>query len=176
MINNIKLKLADYFAKNKFARKQISEKNFQKFFSESRQILIILPTSNDSLVEEAIEIIRLFAIHKKELFIIQSKDQFSYLPNDFKYSSLIINDEDKTKIGLPKKELISRVNKHTFDLVIDLNRDVDIFSSALANVPLSDFRIGFVKKDSDSFYNFQIPNEINPEKSYRNLLNSLRMF
>ncbi|MCK5455784.1 MAG: hypothetical protein KAI45_01580 [Melioribacteraceae bacterium] len=61
-------------------------------------------------------------------------------------------------------------------MVIDLNRDVDIFSSALANVPLSDFRIGFVKKDSDSFYNFQIPNEINPEKSYRNLLNSLRMF
>lgn len=176
MITKIKVRLAEYFAKKKFARKQKSEKNFQKFFSESKQILILLPKSNDSLVEEAIEIIRFFAIHKKELFIIQSKDQFSYLPNDFKYSSLIINDDDKTTIGLPNIELINRVKKHTFDLVVDLNREIDVFSSALANIPLSDFRIGFVKKDSDYFYNFQIPNEINPEKSYRNLLNSLRMF
>ncbi len=176
MIKNIKENLAEYFAKKKFSRKQNSEKNFQKFFSESQQILILLPTSKDSLVEEAIEVIRFFAIHKEDLFIIQSKDQFSYLPNDFKYSSLIINDEDKTKIGLPNKELINRIKKHTFDLVLDLNRDIDVFSSAMANIPLSDFRIGFLKKDADYFYNFQIPNEINPEKSYRNLLNSLRMF
>ncbi|MCF6268083.1 MAG: hypothetical protein L3J41_00030 [Melioribacteraceae bacterium] len=176
MIKKIKLKLAEYLAKKKFSRKQSSEKNFQKFFSESKQILIILPKSNNSLVEEAIEIIRFLSIHKKELFIIQSKDQFSYLPNDFKYSSLIISDDDKTKIGLPNKELISKIKKHTFDLVIDLNRENDIFSSAIANIPLSDFRIGFVKVGADYFYNFQIPNEINPEKSYRNLLNSLRMF
>ena len=176
MIRKITLKLAVYFAKKKFAKKQSSEKNFQRFFSESKQILIILPTSQNAMVDEAIEIVRFLAIHKKELFIIQSKDQFSYLPNDFKYSSLIIHDEDKTKIGLPNKELISRIKKHTFDLVIDLNRDTDIFSSAMANIPLSDFRIGFVKENADYFYNFQIPNEINPEKSYRNLLNSLRMF
>jgi len=176
MITNTKKKLAEYYLKKKFSRKQNSEKNFQKFFSGSKKILILLPTTKTSLVEEVIEIIRLFAIHKKELFIIQSKDQFSYLPNDFKYSSIIINDEDKTAIGLPNKELIKRVKKHTFDMVVDLNRDADLFSIAMANIPLSDFRIGFIKKDSDYYYNFQIPNEINPEKSYRNLLNSLRMF
>lgn len=98
------------------------------------------------------------------------------MPNDFVYASLIISDENKTKIGLPNKELVSKVKKHTFDLVLDLNRDNDIFSSAMGNIPLSGFRIGFVKKNADYFYNFQIPNEINPEKSYRNLLNSLRMF
>jgi cysteinyl-tRNA synthetase len=176
MFTSIKENLAEYYVKKKFSRKQNSEKNFQKFFSESKKILILLPTAKTSLVEEVVEIIRLFAIHKKELFIIQSKDQFSFLPNEFKYSSLIINEEDKTAIGLPNKELVKRVKKHTFDLVLDLNRNPDLFSIALANIPLSDFRVGFVKKDSDYYYNFQIPNEINPEKSYRNLLNSLRMF
>ncbi len=176
MINKIKLILAKYFAKKNFSRVQSSEINFQKFFSNSKQVLIILPVFTNSLVDEIIEIIRFLAIHKKELFIIQSKDQFSYLPNDFEYASLIINVEDKTKIGLPNRELINRIKKHTFDLVIDLNREIDLFSSALTNIPLSDFRIGFVKENADCFYNFQIPNEINPEKSYRNLLNSLRMF
>ncbi len=176
MINKIKLILAKYFAKKKFSKKQSSEKNFQKFFSESKQILIILPTSVNAVVDEAIEIIKFLAIHKKELFIIQSKDQFSYLPNNLKYSSLIINEEDKTIIGLPNKELITRVKKYTFDVVLDLNIESDIFSSALANIPVSNFRIGYIKENADYFYNFQIPNEIIPEKSYRNLLNSLRMF
>ena len=176
MITNIKDNLAEYLVKKKFSQKQNSEKNFQNFFSESKKILILLPTTKTSLIEEVIEIIKFFAIHKKELFIIQSKDQFSFLPNDFKYSSLIINEEDKTAIGLPNKELVKRVKKHTFDLIVDLNRDSDLFSIALANIPLADFRVGFVKNDSDFYYNFQIPNEINPEKSYRNLLNSLRMF
>ena len=98
------------------------------------------------------------------------------MQNEFEYASLIIRDTDKTKIGLPNKELIGKIKKHTFDLVLDLNIEDDVFASAIANIPLSDFRIGFIKENADYFYNFQIPNEINREKSYKNLLNSLRMF
>ena len=64
----------------------------------------------------------------------------------------------------------------SFDIVIDLNIEENLFYSAAANIFKSEFRIGFVKNDSDLYYNFQIPHEINNEFSYRNLLNSLAMF
>jgi len=169
MFDNLKLKIAEYIVKNKFARKQKSGKDFQKFLTDANKVLIILPKSANDIVTEAIEIIRFLAIHKKELYIIHTKEQQIYLPTDFKYASLIVSPEDKTKMGLPNKTLIGKIKKHSFDLVFDLNREVDLFSVSLSNIPL-------LKKNSDYFYNFQIPNEINPEKSYRNLLNSLRMF
>jgi hypothetical protein len=176
MINKLKLKIALSVAKKKYSRNQEASKDFKKFFSESKRILVILPTSATDIVTEAIEILRFFSIHKKELFIIHFKEQNRYLPTDFEFASLTISEEDKTKLGLPNNDLKKKIMKHTFDLVLDLNRDWNIFASSITNIPLSDFRIGFIKENSDSFYNFQIPNENIPEKSYRNLLNSLRMF
>ncbi len=99
-----------------------------------------------------------------------------FLPNDFEYSALIVGETDKTKLGLPSKDLINRISKYKFDLVFDLNTEPNLFASAITNIPKSVFRIGFIKEKSDLFYNYQIPNEINSEKSHRNLLNSLRMF
>jgi hypothetical protein len=151
-------------------------KDFQKFFSESKQVLIILPVVITDLVVETIDVLRFFSINKKELFVIHSKEHELYLPTDFEYASLIVSKLNKTKLGLPNSEMRKKIKKYTFDLVLDLNRDSDVFSSAISNIPLSDFRIGFMKKNADWFYNFQIPNENIPEKSYRNLLNSLRMF
>ena len=176
MIKTIKSKIALTIAKKKYSRNQGALKDFKKFFSESKRVLVLLPVSVGDIVTEAIEILRFFSIHKKELFVIHLKEQNRYLPTDFKYASLTISNNDKTKLGLPNNELKKKIKKHTFDLVLDLNRDKNIFASSIANIPLSDFRIGFIKENSDSFYNFHIPNENIPEKSYRNLLNSLRMF
>jgi len=176
MISKIKSKIAFAIARRKYSRKQKASKDFQKFFSESKQVLIILPVIINDLVVETIDVLRFLSINEKELFIIHSKEHERYLPTDFKYASLITSQLDKTKLGLPNSEMRKKIKKYTFDLVFDLNRKKDVFSSVISNIPLSDFRIGFMKSDADSFYNFQIPNENIPEKSYRNLLNSLRMF
>ncbi|MBU0475231.1 MAG: hypothetical protein KKF62_13845 [Bacteroidetes bacterium] len=176
MISNIKNRIANYLAEKKFAKKQKSVVSFQNYFTKANSVLIILPHFETKLSTEIIEIIRFIAIHKKKLFLIYKSDLLQYLPNDLEYASLVISDTDRTKLGLPTKDLANRMQKYTFDLVIDLNVEVNIFSSALANIPKSNFRIGFIKNKSDSFYNYQIPCEINHEKSHRNLLNSLRMF
>jgi len=176
MISNIKNKIGILFAKRKFIRGQKNGKSFQNFFFEAKEVLIILPNLENNFIEEVIKIIRFVYIHKKKIFIIYKSGNQKYLPTDFEYSSHEISKIDKTKFELPTKELADKIKKYTFDIVIDLNLKNDLFSSALANIPLSDFRIGFIKNKSDLFYNFQIPSEINSEKSYRNLLNSLRMF
>ncbi len=176
MISKIKNKIALFIAVRKFARKQATEKSFDKFFSNSKEVLIILPNNTNKLSLEIVELIRFIVIHKKKLFVIHKNILKNYLPMDYEYASLTIRDADKTKLGLPTTELTKKVEKYTFDLVIDLNTETDIFASAISNIPLADFRIGFVKSKSDLFYNYQIPCEINHEKSHRNLLNSLRMF
>jgi len=139
-------------------------------------VLVILPLDTTVLSMEVVELIRFIAIHKKKLFLIHRSVIQQFLPRDFEFSSLVVGENDKTKLGLPNKDLSHRIRKHGFDLVIDLNTNSNIFASAIANIPISNFRIGFVKEKSDLFYNYQISNEINSEKSHRNLLNSLRMF
>ena len=176
MVSNIKNKIGIIIAKQKFVRQQKNDTSFQRFFSDSKEVLIILPNMEKDIVVEVFEIVRFTAIHKKKLFLIHKSELQKYLPSDFEYASLVISEMDKSKLELPTKNLTNRVKKYTFDLVIDLNLEDDLFSSALSNIPLSDFRIGFIKSNSDLFYNYQIPREINSEKSYRNLLNSLRMF
>ncbi len=176
MISKIKNKIAAFIAVRKFARKQISDKSFGKFFTESKEVLVILPNNVNTLSIDVIELLRFIVIHKKKLFLIHKNILKNYLPTDYEYASLTIREADKTKLGLPTTELTKKIKKYTFDLVIDLNTTTDVFASAISNIPLADFRIGFVKCKSDLFYNYQIPCEINSEKSHRNLLNSLRMF
>ena len=176
MISKIKNKIAIFIALRKFARKQNSEKSFDRFFADSHNVLVILPNNVNKLSVEVTELIRFIVIHKKKLFIIHKNLLKNYLPTDYEYASLTIRDADKTKFGLPTAELAKKIKKYTFDLVIDLNTETDVFASAISNIPVANFRIGFVKSNSDLFYNYQIPSEINSEKSHRNLLNSLRMF
>jgi len=176
MVTKIKLIIAKYFALKKYAQKQDSELNFNSFFSDSKSVLIVFPSSISKLSLEIIELVRFIAIHKKKLFFIHKSIVQKYLPNDFEYAALVVGESDKTRIGLPTTDLVNRIKKYEFDLVIDLNDEEDIFSSAIANIPKADFRIGFIKENSDKFYNYQICSEINSEKSLRNLLNSLRMF
>ncbi|MDA3861013.1 MAG: hypothetical protein PF445_07280 [Melioribacteraceae bacterium] len=176
MISKIKNIISEYLAVTKFARNQNSTKSFKKFFSEAKEVLVILPSNASNLSMDVIELIRFIVIHKKKLFLIQKSVLQNYLPTDYEYASLVVRDTDKTKFGLPTPEFSKKIKKYTFDLVIDLNTEADIFSSSVSNIPIADFRIGFVKNKSDLFYNYQIPHEINSEKSHRNLLNSLRMF
>lgn len=177
MISKLKNKISEIVAVKKFARNQNLEKSFKQFFSNSTDVLIILPRDVNILSLEVVELIRFIAIHKKKLFLIHKMELQEYLPKDYEFASLIIRETDKTKIlGLPNSDLIKTLKNRTFDLVFDLNTKDDLFSSALSNIPLADFRIGFIKNKSDLFYNYQIPSEINSEKSHRNLVNSLRMF
>ena len=176
MISKVKDQISEFVAVRKFARNQNSAKSFNKFFTKANDVLVILPSTNNKLSMDIIELIRFVVIHKKKLFIIHRNIHREYLPLDYEYASLMFRDTDKTKLGLPTSDLVKKVEKHIFDLVIDLNTAEDIFSSAISNIPKSNFRIGFVKRKSDLFYNYQISSEINSEKSHRNLLNSLRMF
>jgi len=176
MISKIKDKIALFIAKHRFARKQNVIQSFQKCFSNANEIFIILPTSAINYSSAVVDVIQFVISQKKRITFIYKIEFKNYLPTGYRHIAIEFSELDKTKLGLPSKEIINKINKLNFDLVIDLNLEEDIFATSVANIPQSDFRIGFVKNNSDIFYNYQLTKEINSEKSYRNLLNSLRMF
>ena len=78
---------------------------------------------------------------------------------------------------MPNKNLVNRLRRKEFDVVIDLNRGEDVFYSAITNVVGSKIRVSFEKEYSGEYYNIQIADKkTDPEVVYRSFLNYLKMF
>ncbi len=175
MFENIKHKTAEFIVKKKYLRKQSSNINFNNFISSSSDFLIILPGPIEDF-ENSIEVVRYLSIHKKNVSVFLAENREKNIPEIPNLKKLFFNENELSKLGLPKNSLTERLKKDTYDIVIDLSRGDDLFSSTITNIPLSSYRVGFKKKNSDIYYNFQIPSKINSENSYRFLLNSFEMF
>ena len=175
MIERTKKWISLKLLKRQLKRKSVEQSNFNNFIKNSKKFLLILPDDKvnwDFLMPTFDFLLK----SEKELSLFFPENQLGSIPLKQKFSSITYNEVDVSRFNLPDKSLTDKLGNHTFDVVIDLNTKENIFYSAVANLVKSDFRIGFIKKDSDLYYNFQIPSEINNEISYRNLLNSLTMF
>jgi len=150
--------------------------SFKDFIEKSYSYLIILPL-NDLDFANSFDVAKYFRIHKKDvtLFLPEHKVNLGNITNHYKYMSYGL--EDISKFGLPTKSYIQKLNEHKFDVLIDLERENNLFLTAIISLINSKFKVGFKKPDIENLYNFQlVNNKINSEISYRNLLNSLKMF
>lgn len=85
--------------------------------------------------------------------------------------------EDISRLGLPNKPLKEKLLNQKFDVLIDLEREDNLFLVSVVSLMKAKFKVGFKKNAVENLYNFQLVNsKINSEISYRNLLNSLKMF
>ena len=156
-------------------KKPVSQSNFKGFFKNSTKILLIIPDNHENW-NYLKPIIKFLKDSEKEISIFLPESGLSSFPVKRKLRPITFGEKEISKLNLPVKALQVKLASQSFDITIDLNIEENLFYSAAANYVKSDFRIGFVKNDSDLFYNFQIPCEINNEISYRNLLNSLTLF
>lgn len=150
--------------------------NFSDFVESSIDYLIILPL-NDSDFANSFDVAKYFKIHKKEVTLLlpEHKVNSVNITSHYKHISYAMNDI--SKIGLPTKSYIEKLSNHSFDVLIDLERENNLFLAAITSLMHAKFKVGFSKPEIENIYNFQlINNKINSEISYRNLLNSLKMF
>lgn len=99
------------------------------------------------------------------------------MPAKFRNRSIEFGVNDLNKLNLPSHKLIDKLSEMKYDGVIDLNRKDELFYSYAANIVNAKIRIGYSKKNSDKYYNFQIANnDVESEVSYSNFLNCLKMF
>lgn len=175
MFESIKKKIARYLIKRKFIHNS-PEVSFNNFFNESIRFLIIMPAS-ESDFNHTFDLIKYLGILRKSITILCHAPRVSTIPEREKYRIFSYDIRDISKLYLPTHDYLERIEKKEFDVIIDLNRDENLFCSAMSNFFKARYRVGFQKNNSDNYYNFQVQNgEINSEISYRNLLNSLQMF
>ena len=176
MLSELKNKLGYFIFQKKMLKGYDESNTFNDFVGRSLDYLIILPL-NDTDFANSFDVVKYFKIHKKEitLFLPEHKVNTISISSNYRYLSYGLNDV--SKFGLPSKSLLEKLNERKFDVLVDLERENNLFLAAVAALVKANFKVGFKKPEIENLYNFQMVNtKINSEISYRNLLISLKMF
>ena len=176
MIELLKENISRLLISRKLKSHFISEHDFSEAFKRSGSFLILMPEDEKDFRASYVVLDYLEQVNKS-LRILTRDYRISLLPAKYRNKATEFGVADLNRLELPTHKMIEKLSKMKFDSVIDLNRKEDLFYSYASNLVNSKTRIGFTKKGSDKYYNFQIANnDVDSNKSYNNFLNCLKMF
>jgi hypothetical protein len=176
MIEFIKEKTAKFLLNQKSKHNKSEELSFSSAFKRSFSFLVILPEDEKDF-HASMHVLRFLDEHKKSFQVLTRDYRVSLLPQIYRTRVIEVGISELTKLDLPNQKLISKLENLRFDAILDLNRMENLFAIFILQSIPSKMRFGFNRFGSDKYYNFQIVNhEVNPENSYNNFLNCLKMF
>jgi len=176
MLDFLKHKIAEILVDKQLKKQQFEPHTFTDFFDKAFTFFIAMPEDERDFTYSLI-ILNFLADYKKSAMVMTKDFKVSLLPQKFRGRAIEYSEKDITKLKLPSKRLADKLSEMQFNASIDLNRKENLFYSYSSNIVQAPLKIGFAKPDSDKFYNLQIKNEEdNPEISYENFLNCLKMF
>lgn len=176
MLEFIKDKIAERFVEKQLKEKHFESHSFSDLLAKAFTYFIVMP-ADDRDFTYSFEVLNFLAAGNKNAMVLTRDFKVSLLPQRFRARAIEYSEKDITKLKLPAKSLIHKLNEMHFNVGIDLNRKENLFCSYTLNLVQAPVKIGFAKNDSDRFYNLQVINgEDNPEVSYKNFLNCLKMF
>lgn len=174
-MQKIKQKAARIFVQHKLKKNNFANKSFSYAFKNANSILVLMPEADKDFQYSA-DILFFLDKLKKEIAILTNEYRVSLLPLNFRSKALGHGIKEINKIDLPSKNLLLRLLKKKYDVVLDLNRQEQLFYTYVSIVMSAALSIGFAKSFADKVYNIQIANsETNPKICYENLLNCLKM-
>ena len=176
MIETLKNRAARFIVKKKIPETDFDHRNFSSVFTKTYSFLIIMPV-NERDFRLTFPILEYLKEQRKNIVVLTNDFRISLLSPYFKTNAIEHGINDATKLNLPSKNLLNKLSNMRFDVLIDTNREENLFYSYIAKSLNVQVKIGFVRTDSDNYFNFQIVNTQNdPEISYNNLLDCLKMF
>jgi hypothetical protein len=179
MLENLRLSVGTSYARFHFGSAGDPVVRFTEAISVAKQPIVFLP----EIPEEASAVdmvLKFFAqrFHTSKVKLVARKEILSRLPDHRSFSLITFSAEELNAWYLPKSDLLRKVKKSTFDVAFDLNIRFALPSSYLCRASQAPLRIGFVKPNADSFYNFQV--QTGPSSScsqaYTQLLKCIEMF
>jgi len=178
MLEGVRLKGGLFYSRLHFRHNHDRIMNFTDALRRSRRALVIFPES--SVDGESASTFLQYLIRKfssERLMVIIRDDQLFTMASAPPLKTLTYSERDINKWFVPRRELLQRMESNNFDVAVDLNLNFSLTSAFLCKASNAPLRIGFVKKNSDQFYNFQFKTKGNNNKySYRSLLKCLDMF
>lgn len=146
-----------YFYK-RWTSKQLQPENRHRLSSENRgvcSLLVILPDSvrGAKIADRILQPIVANHMEKVKISLCCSQHKVGDY-GDFGYFEIIAYaDSDKDRWEFPLQSFITRINRHKFEAVVDLNYDFNPFSTWLVRSANSPIRIGFNSVYADDAFN-----------------------
>ena len=176
MIASLKERAARFIVKKRVPVGEFSQRNFSSIFAKTYSFLVLMPSS-ESDFRFVFPILEYLREQRKNIVVMTYDFRVSLLQPYFKTNAIEHGLRDETKLSLPSKKLLDKLSNMRFDVVIDTNREEILYYSYVAKSLNSQVKIGFARSDSDKYFNLQVINKQNdPETSYKNLLDCLKMF
>lgn len=176
MIEMIKNKIAELIITSKLRHKNNHELAFSSALKKSFSFLVLMP-ADEKDYRESFQILDYLESQGKTLTILTNDFRVSLLPAKYRNKVVGFSINEVSKLNLPSHKLTERLKEKLFDVVIDLNREENLFYSYITNIVKSKIRVGFKKRKADFYYNFLVDGSDNDSaKSYNNFLNCIKMF
>jgi hypothetical protein len=176
VIDFVKEKLAGLIVGKKSRSEYYTTRSFRDFFKKSFTFLVLMP-DNDTDFHYAIEVLKGLSLNKKHATVFTQEFRANLVPVKYRPQVVEYTDKDISRLYIPSKKLMEKINSLRFNAILDLNRKENIFCSVVSSIVNAPIKVGFKKSNADKYYNLQISNkEENPELSYKNYLNCLEMF
>jgi hypothetical protein len=176
MIATLKQTAARFIVRKRIPEAEFSQRNFSSIFAKTYSFLILMPAAEADF-RFVFPLLDYLREQRKNIVVMTYDFRVSLLQPYFKTNAIEHGLKDETKLNLPSKKLLDKLSNLRFDVIIDANREENLFYSYIAKSLNTNVKIGFVRSDSDKYFNFQVINKQNdPESSYKNLLESLKMF
>ncbi|MBX3008735.1 MAG: hypothetical protein KF816_12000 [Melioribacteraceae bacterium] len=176
MFEKLKKRVAKFILARKYLKKNWEALNFRDSIKKSVTAFIILP-SNDSDFHSAFQVVEYLFQNGKAITLCIKEHKYNEIPKNDRFKYLSYHFGQINRIGLPLKSVIDRFSHQNYDLVIDLNREEDLFLLSLLCEVKSSIRLGFHREGLDGYYNFLVGIAgMDAQKTYENLIKYLKMF
>ena len=176
MIEFFKEKISVFIIARKLKNNLKNQQDFSESLKRSGSFFVLMPEDEKDFRASFLILDHLDHLNKS-LKILTRDYRVSLMPAKYRAKAIEFGVSQMNRLDLPNRKLVEKLTGMRYDGVIDLNRKEELFYSYASNLVNAKIRIGFAKKGSDRFYNFQISNnDTDSEKSYTNFLNCLKMF
>ncbi|HWP83461.1 MAG TPA: hypothetical protein VNN76_12505 [Bacteroidota bacterium] len=179
MFDRTRLNVGVVIARLHFRKTRDPIVQFTNAISRARKALILWPESAaeapyvQSILRSLSQRLGASALH-----ILVRKDLAKFVTGSPTGPVMTYDKEDINAWFLPRKGLLQKVKKGTFDVVVDLNVRFALPSAVLCKETQAPLRVSFGKPHADVFYNLQIQTSETGStiNAYKNLLRCLEMF
>lgn len=176
MFEKIKFNLAHYLIRKKYLVLKSVPFTFNGILSNSSSYLIIMPEDTLEFTKSLV-LIKFLLENEKSVTVLLHESKLNLFPVKENVTFIKFMDETKSRLNLPVKPFIKMLQNKEFDVVMDLNRSSNVFSTAVANIVKSRVKVGFEQQKREDYYDIRIVNSSeDPDQIYTNYINFLKMF
>lgn len=180
MFTGLRLRIGLTYSKFHFRKVGDPVIRFTEAVSRAQRALVVLPEGTRDITSVQ-WIVRNLAerFAGGSVTVLARNEQASWLKiENGNVVVLPYSQDDISTWFVPRRELIGKVKRSTFDIAFDLNVTFTLVGAFLCRESKAPLRVSFAKSFADEFFNFQVQTR-SPGSlavAYRNLVRCLEMF